>query len=328
MKKLTRYWRVALAALPILFTSPYLLAQPDSFPNKPLTIVVPYAAGSAADIGARALAIDMAEILKQPVVVENRTGGNQVVAASYVARAPANGYTMYFALLPSVTAPAIQAKLPYRGMIDFAPVAKVLTIAGFLGVSNDVPANNLKEFIAVLKANPDKYTYGSSGIGSPIHLFNEMFNKEIGAKAVHVPYQSGQLVLMDIVAGRINYGFVPVSAMDFVAQGKLKSMGLPLMQRDSAYPNMPTLDESGMKGFTAALTYTVVTTKGTPPDVIAKLNSTINTVIASDSFARKVKPMGGVEISRPQTPAQTGEFILREEERWNGLVKSANIQLQ
>lgn len=306
----------------------HFTVQAQAFPDRAVTLVVAYGAGSPADITARALADDLAVLLKQPVIVENRVGGNQIVAASSIARAPANGYSIFLAVLPSVTAPSLQATLPYKALADFAPIAKVSTILGMLGIAPDVPANNLKEFIELLRANPGKYSYGSSGIGSPMHLFVEKFNADIGAKSIHVPYRSVQPVLTDLMGGRVSYSFMPASFMEFAKAGKIKALGFTGLKGDPDHPTLPTMDAAGLKGFEAVVTYVVVTTKGTPPAVIARLNGAINTVTATPAFAKKVMPLGGVQVGPPLTPAETGELIAKEEARWNALVKTQNIVLE
>ena len=308
---------------------PHLGAQAQAFPDRPVTIVVAFAAGSPVDLTARALAAEMSLSLKQPVLVENRVGGNQIVAATSVARAPATGYTVMLYVLPSVNAPSTQANLPYKGIADFAPIARVSTIVGVLAVAPGIPANNLKEFIDLLKANPGKYSYGTTGVGSALHLFIEKFHAAIGgAKAIHVPYRSVQPALTDMMENRIHYTFPPMSAMEYVKAGKLKAIAFPTLQGDPAYPSIPTFEAAGLKGFEAKVTYALVTTKGTPPAVLERLNSAANAAIATESFQSRMKGMGGVQIPPPLTSTEAGTFFVQEEERWNAVVKSQNIVLE
>lgn len=303
-------------------------AMAQAFPDRAVTIVVPFAAGSRTDIVGRTLGNELAPVLKQPVVVENRSGANQIVGGSYVARAAPNGYTLLMVTLPSVTPAAVQKTLPYASMADFAAIAIIGKSTGLLVAAANVPANNLAEFVALLKANPGKYSYGSGGIGSPLHLFIEMFNKEAGVTAINIPYKSINAVMMDIVAGHIAYGYVSVAAMEYVKIGKLKALGMTSLQRSPFYPEVPTLADGGLKGFEVGGIYAIATTKGTPPAIVEKLNAAVNAAIASEGFTVKMRTADGLQVSAPQTPAQAGAVIAQEEERWNALVKARNIALE
>ena len=316
----------AVGSAALLTALPAALAQ--GFPSKPVTIVVPFVAGSPTDVAARAFAVDFGLALNTPVVVDNRPGVGQSIAGTYVSRAPADGYTLLFANLPAVVPPSIQAKLPYTGLRDFAPVSDILTIGFVLVTSPAVPATNLKEFIALLKADPAKYSYGSSGISSPIHLMAEMFNSQIGVKTLHVPYKGGNQVQLDLMSDRVTYAFLPTGSMEFVRGGKLKGFGVASEKRDTVFTELPTMGEAGLPGFTATVKFVLVGPKQTPADVLGKLNAAANKVIASEAFYAKVKSVGGVEMSRPATPAQIGAQIAEEEAKWDAVVKKAEIQLE
>jgi len=311
---------LALSALP-------LAALAQGFPSKPVTIIVPFVAGSPTDVIARAFATDFGTALNTPVVVDNRAGANQTIAGSYVARSTPDGYTLLFANLPAVIPPSLQSKLSYAGINDFAPVSDILTLGFVLVTSPDVKAKTLQEFVAMLKADPSRYSYGSSGISTPIHLMAEMFNKEIGVKTLHVPYKGGNQVQLDLMSDRVTYAFLPTGTIDYVRSGKLKSFGIASESRDPAYPEVPTMKESGFD-FKTAVKFVLVAPKATPPDVVAKLNAAANKVLASEAFYNRVKPIGGIELSKPATPSQVGAHIASEEGMWDDLVKKANIQLE
>jgi tripartite-type tricarboxylate transporter receptor subunit TctC len=300
----------------------------QTFPDRPISIVSPQPAGSVSDIVSRALANDLSPAFKQPVIVDNRPGAGQSVGATLVARAAPNGYTLLMLALPNVMPPSIQKGLPFSGNTDFAAVANVLSIAALLGAGPSMPASNLKDFIALLKASPGKYTWGSAGIGSPIHLFGELFNQQAGTKTVHVPYKGYVPALTDIMEGRVDFAFMAMSAMQYVPSGKLKPLGISSAQRVPDYPNLPTLDEQGIKGFDGSVIYLVVTTKGTPQPIVERLNGAINAAIVTEGFATRVKSIGGVTVSKPMTPAQTAAVIAGDEQRWLKLIKDANIQLE
>lgn len=326
MKSRARISLIAFAMIFGVLNGGAALAQ--GFPNKPVTIVVPFAAGSPTDAAARAFAIDFGVALNTPVVIDNRPGAAQSIAGALVARAPADGYTLMFANLPAVVPPSIQAKLTYMGIRDFSPVSDVMTIRYVLAVASSVPASNLKEFIALLKANPDKYSFGSSGLASPTHLVAEMFNSRIGVKPLHVPYKGANQIQLDLISDRVSYGFLPTGVMEFVHGGKLKALGVASETRDATYTELSTMSEAGLPGFTASIRFVLVAPKQTPVDVIAKLNTAANKVIASEAFYPKVKSIGGVVVSKPATPAQVGTTIANDEAHWADVVKKAEIVLE
>lgn len=326
MKSRARIPLIASALMFGVLAGSAALAQ--GFPNKAVTIVVPFAAGSPTDAAARAFAVDFGTALNTPIVIDNRPGAAQSIAGAMVARAPADGYTLMFANLPAVVPPSIQAKLPYVGIRDFSPVSDVMTIRYVLAVASSVPANNLKDFIALLKANPEKYSFGSSGLASPTHLVAEMFNSRIGVKPLHVPYKGANQIQLDLISDRVSYGFLPTGVMEFVQGGKLKAFGVASEVRDVTYPALPTMSEAGLPGFSASIRFVLVAPRQTPADVAAKLNAAANKVIASEAFYPKVKSIGGVVVSRPATPAQVGTTITNDEAHWADVVKKAEIVLE
>lgn len=308
----------------MLFATSGAGAQP--FPNRPITLISPWPAGSAGDLSARAIADGLVPILKQPVIVDNKPGAGQAIAAIQVARARPDGYTLMLVALPSVMTPSALAAAPFKGMKDFAPVADVLTLGVLLGASTEVPAKNLKEFIALLKANPEKYSFASAGVGSPLHLVSELFNSQVGVKPLHIPVRGAPQVAMELVSKRVTYGFVTLDAMQFVQDGRLKVFGLGEAKRNAFLPEVPTLDEAGLKGFQAGLRHIMLAPKGLPADVAALINRAINDVITTEKFALRVKSIG--VPAQPLSLDQVGASLARDEDRWNALVKSANIQLE
>lgn len=303
-------------------------AQAQTFPSKAVTIVVPFAPGSPTDAAARAFAAELGPALNTPVVVDNRPGAAQSIAGNMVARAPADGYTLLFANLPAFVPPSLQPSLAYVGIRDFAPVANVMSIGFMLFTSAQVPATNLKEFVALLKADPTKYTFGSGGLASPPHVIGELFNHQVGVKTLHIPYKGANLVLMDMVADRVSYAFLPTGAMEFVRNGKLKSLGIASERRDADFSDLPTMNEAGVPGFIARAKFVLVAPKQTPADVTAKLNAAANKVIASETFYAKVRTIGGVEVPKPATPAQVGTQIAEDEARWDASIKQAGVKFE
>jgi tripartite-type tricarboxylate transporter receptor subunit TctC len=296
--------------------------------GKPITIVVPFVAGSPTDVAARAFAQDFGTALNTTVIVDNRPGANQTVAGASVARAQPDGTTLLFANLPAVVPPSIRSKLPYAGIRDFTPVSDVMTIGFILVASPQVPAGNLREFMALLKADPGKFSYGSSGIATPIHLMAEMFNKEVGVRTLHVPYKGGNQVQLDLMTDRITYAFLPTGSMEYVRAGKLKTFGLAADRRDPDHPDVPTMAEGGLPNFKATVKFVLVGPRQMPADVVVRLNAAANKVVASDAFLSKVRSVGGVELGKPATPAQVGAAIAAEEARWDEVVRRSNIALE
>lgn len=326
MNIVTRIAAQALFALaPVVASVP---AQAQQYPNRPITLVNAFAAGSLTDIVARILATDLGNVLKQTVVVENKPGGSQTIAGSYVARANPDGYTIYMANMPAIVAPSVQATLPFQGVRDFTAVAAVVSVRLFMYVAPEVKGTTLQEVVSTLKAEPGKYNYGSSGVASPIHLIAEMFNAQAGVKTTHVPYKGSNEVLQSLVSNQIGFAFLGSDGMQFVNKGQLKAVGIAATKRDKAMPNIPTMDEAGLKGFSPGVDFVVVVPKGTPADVVAKLNSAINEVTASEAFTKRMAQRGGLEIAPPGTPAQAASYIANQENMWDGIVKSANIKLE
>jgi len=309
----------------ITFSEPGLA---QTYPARPITIVVPFGAGGAADSMARALGVELNADLKQPVLVDNRPGASQVVAGAFVARAEPNGYTLMLQLLPNLIPPALEKTLPYGGNTGFAPVAPVLSLPGVLVISNKVPATSVKEFIALLKASPGKYTYGSPGVGSPIHAWCELINQQVGTKSVHVPYKTYPDMVAQIVNGEVDYSFVSLDFMHFATSGRLKAIGISGAARHPDFPTVPTIDEQGFNGFNLTVSYFVVAPKGTPQDIIQRLNSAITAIASRDSFMNKVRVLGGIQPVSPLSPVQTGELIVSQDERFGNLVKDKRINFE
>jgi len=320
-------WLKPFASLALLLTCCFFTAGAlaQAYPSRPITIVVPFPPGAASDLIARALGAELAEDLKQPVVVDNRPGASGVVAGSFVARAAPNGYTLMVQLMPNLISPSVLKTLPYSGNTGFAAVAPIVSVGGVLVTSAKLPVSNLSEFVALLKANPGKHSYGSAGVGSPLHAWAELFQLETGTKALHVPYKGYAEQLNQMVNGDVDFAFAQFNALQFVASGKLKAMGVTAGVRDPDYPSVPTLEERGLKGFRATLPYFLVAPKGTPPEILQRLNTAVAAATARESFVSKVRPVGGVEFVRTLSPAQTAEWIAREDEKYDRLIREKRI---
>lgn len=303
-------------------------AMAQAFPSKPITLVVPFPPGGSSDTLARALGTELTAELKQPVVIDNKPGASQIVAGSYVARAAPNGYTLLVLGFPNLIQPALLKSLPYSGNTGFSAVAPLLDVDPVLVASPKLPVANFQQFLALLKANPGKYTYGTAGVGSPMHAWTEMLNLEAGTKSVHIPFKSTPEVVMQVGGGEVDYAFVGFSALQVANAGKLKPLGVPASARDADYPSIPTMDEQGLKGFSVTTSYAVVAPKGTPPEVLEKLNAAIIKATARDSYLSVVRPMGGVKAVRPMSPSQTDAWIVREDAKYGRLIKDKLISFE
>jgi tripartite-type tricarboxylate transporter receptor subunit TctC len=299
----------------------------QDYPTKSITIVVPYVAGTLIDVFTRTVADQLGTVLKQPIVVENRPGAYQVVASNHVARAKPDGYTLMASVMPNVIPQSLQKNSGFIHNVDFEPIGYVGALDMMLAVPPNSPASNLNEFVAMVKASPGKYVFGSAGLGAPHHMMLEMLNRQAGLNAVNVPYASFQNIILDVSSGQLNYSFLPSSVMQFVAQGKMKVLATTAIKRDSAYPDIKTLEEQGIKGLSGLIKFFIVAPKGTPREILNKLNSAINFVIATDTYAKRVQPVGGVTIPPPMMVEEVTRQFVVEDKRFDQLVKDAGIKL-
>jgi tripartite-type tricarboxylate transporter receptor subunit TctC len=313
--------RAALAAIATLFAS---LAAAQAYPTKPITLVVPNPPGGLVDTSARIVADSLQKVLGQTVVVDNRGGGSGNVAYGFVARAPADGYT----LLTSYSAyhvgnPSLTPKLPWAQK-DFTPIALVTVATNVIAVHPSVAANNLNEFIAYLKKNPGRLSYASQGSGSVSHIGTEMFKSQTGTSMVHIPYKGSGDAIRDVLSGQVQvFMSTPPSVMGHVQQGKLKAFAVTGKTRHPQLPNVPTTAEAGLKGFELESWVAIFAPAGTPPDVVNRLSTGIKQALESPE-ARGRADTAGIEI-RYLPPAALDTMVKRETEFWAKTIKAAGI---
>lgn len=303
------------------------LASAQEWPTKTITILVPQPAGTIQDMVARFLGDELSRSLKQAVVVDNRPSASQIIASSVLHRAAPDGYTLMVSAMPNVIAPSIQKGLPYGSNQEFTVIAHSLSIAGLLTVSPKVPANNLAEFIALLKANPEKYMYASAGVGTPLHMFLDQFNRDAGTHSVHVPYKVFSAIIPDVVSDTVHYSLLPTGVLQLAKEGKVKIFGFGGPKRDPQMPDIPTLDEQGLKGFDSSIQYYVIGPKGMPTDVVNKLNAAINAAQAKEAFQSKFKALGGFVVPQNVSPAQAAANLKRDDERYATLIREGKIKV-
>jgi len=313
-----------LATLLLALTA--ALAQAQTYPSRPVTIVVPFGAGGPADIYARFLGQRMQAPLGQPVVVENRPGGGSVVGSNAVARSAPDGYTL---LMMSNTHTVNETLIPNKPFVllrDLAPVAPVNYSDLLLVVHPSVPANNLKELIALAKSEPGKMNYASSGPGTPYHMAGELFKSLAGVDVVHVPYKGSDGARVGILGGQVQMMFDAITTMaPNVRAGKLKGFGTSGRARSSVLPDVPTVAEAGVPGYEATIWLGVMAPAGTPKPIIDRLNAEITKVTGRAEVKEAWGKQGATALS--MTPEQFDQYLRDDIAKWAKVIAQAGIKL-
>ena len=324
MKVSMRARAACLVCLPLLLAAG-VRAQDDGYPNKPVRIVVPFAAGGSTDVVARLLADKLSVEFKQPFLIDNRAGASGNIGAQVVAKAPADGYTL---LMGTTGVLAINGHL-YKNMNydvvkDFAPVSYTSLITNILVVPVDLPVRNVAELVALAKSKPGGLSFASSGSGSSTHLSGELFKAMAGVYILHIPYRGSPQALNDVVAGQVNMLFDNApSSMGFIQQGKLRALAVTSSKRLPSLPDVPTLDEAGVKGYESLSWSGIVAPAATPKPVIAKLNEAIDRILKSEDIKRRLAGLGVEVVGGP--PEVFARQIRTESDKWGKLIKNANI---
>lgn len=315
--------RLASAGILSTIASMTMPALANTFPKDTIRIVVPYPPGGASDVTARILAEKMQGALKVPVIVENRPGANGNIAADAVARSPADGYTLLMANVgPNAISQSIYPKLSYDTVKSFAAVTQTTLVPIVLVTGPGIPARNMQELLAELKANPRKYTYASAGNGSSNHLTGALFASMAGVDALHVPYRGDGPALMDVISGRVSMMFTTiVAAMPHIKNGRVKALGIATNQRIPALEGVPTIADSGLAGFDSASWGGIVAPAGTPAPVVGVLNKTLIDILNQAEVKTRLGDLGAVVVG--SSPDQFETYIRSETEKW-GRVANAN----
>jgi tripartite-type tricarboxylate transporter receptor subunit TctC len=300
-------------------------AQAQAFPNKTVRLVVPFAAGGSTDIVGRILAQKLNEMWGQPVIVDNRAGGSTVIGTDIVAKAPPDGHTLLITPAPFTIVPSLAKKLPYDPRRDFEPITLINTTPLVVVVHPGVPAKSIRELIALAKAKPGALNFGSSGSGGSNHLAGELFNAMAGVKMVHVPYKGNAPALADLVGGHVDLVFNGLtSALPLIKSGRLRPIGMTSLKRAGALPEVPTLDEQGLKGFQAVAWNGLTAPARTPKEVIAKINADVLKVVRSPELVEKLKSEGSDPVG--SSVADYAAFLRDEIAKWSKVIKFANIK--
>jgi tripartite-type tricarboxylate transporter receptor subunit TctC len=302
-------------------------AQAQDWPTRPVTLIVPFAPGGTTDIVGRIIAQQLTARLGQTVVVENIGGAGGTLGATNAARAAPDGYTIFMATVAHTMAPGIYKSLAYNFETDFDPITIVATVPNILIVNPQVPAKNVAELIAYLKANPGKFSYGSAGVGSTEHMSAELFRSLSGTDIIHVPYRGGAPMLADLVAGNIQMAIeTSGAATPLVQAGSVRALAVSPAKRSPLFPDLPTLAESGLKGYDVSTWYGFLVPKGTPEPIRTRLYNETAAILKSPDIIKKLSDFGAEPGGKP--PAQFATFIHDETDKWVGLAKKAGISAE
>ena len=296
--------------------------QAQSYPNQPIRLVIPFAAGGPSDVLARGFSQKLGESLGQPIIIDNKPGAGTNLAAEFVAKSKADGYTIFLMMVGTQAInETLYKKLSYNTIKDFSPISLVASSSLMLVANPSVPVKNVADLIAYSKANPGKINFGSSGTGTPLHLGGELFNVQAGTTLNHVPYKGAAPALTDVLGGQIQTAMVGTpAALPFVKTGKLTAIGVTSLKRSSNAPEIPAIAETLPK-FEVELVYAMVAPAGTPKDIINKLNSQLVSVLNNPEIKSQLNSKGFDLTS--SSPEQLGEYIKSEVSKWAPIVKKS-----
>jgi tripartite-type tricarboxylate transporter receptor subunit TctC len=302
-------------------------AHAQAWPAKSVRMIVPYPPGGIGDTATRAVSARLSAALGQPFVIENLAGGNQIIGAQALARAPADGYTLFLVSPTSVVLhPILRRSLPYDPD-KFTMVTQLFNSPMFLLVDPKLPANSVAELVALAKQKPGALTFGSNGEGSAVHLATEMFIQMTGIQMTHIPYKGTAQTNVDLMNGNLNMTFFPgAGSLPLVKDGRLKALAVTTAQRSAALPDVPTVAQAGVKGYVADLWWGLAAPEGTPPAVAERIASAVAKVVADPTLKQQFAAQA-VEFEA-STPAGFTEFVRNERKRWGELVRRLNLPPQ
>ena len=317
---------LSLLSLLSLFSLLAIAANAQNYPNKPITIIVPFGPGSGSDLIARIIGQRLGSVLGQSVIIENKLGANAAIGAESVAKSDPDGYTLFFTTAGAVVInPHMRANLPYDPIKDFAPITLVVNTMEVLVVKSDTPMKSATDLVAFAKSRPDGIAMASTGVGSPPHLALELFKSSSGANVLHVPYRGAAPAVTDVVGGQVHAMFADLPVlMPQIRGGTLRPIGVGSKRRASVLPDVPTLDEQGIKDVYADNWYALFAPAKTPAPVIARLNAAVTAALNDPELNRKLVEAGADPA--PGTPAQLADFLKSELERWGKVIRDKNIK--
>lgn len=314
----------ALVSATLLLTMAAPVRAQGTYPSKPVRVIVPFPPGGATDIIARDISERLSAALGQPFVVDNKAGASGNIGVELAVRSPADGYTLVMGSAQTLTINPQLFKLPYAPQRDLAPIAVVASVPNVLIVSPSLPVKNPKELAALAKTKPGKLNYGSSSIGGTPHLSGELFKSLTGAFIVHIPYRGSSPALQDLVSGNIDLMFDNLpAALPFIKSGRVKALAVTTTKRTASAPDLPTMEESGIKGFDSQGWFGLLAPAGTPAAVVDRLNAEINRILGTSDFKERLQRVGADGIGG--STADFRERMRSESERWGKVIKFANI---
>ena len=326
-----RVLKALMAAIAVAATTVATGMAQDAYPSRAMIMIVPFAAGGATDVVARVVAARMSQILGQPVIVENVGGAGGMIGAARVARAVPDGYTMVLGTVGThAQNQTLYVKPQYNAAEDFTPVALIADIPLVLVTRKDLPVTDLRSFIAYAKANQKNMNYASSGAGAALHIGAVMLNQTIGIDVTHVPYRGAAPAMNDLMGGKVDYMTDVLSTIAPQVEGKtLKAIAILQLKRSPVLPDVPTADEQGLKGFAAYTWNAIFLPKGTPADIVQKLNAAAVQASNTPDVKKKLEDLGYTVASAEQaTPAYLGTFVRSEIEKWSVPIKASGVRVE
>jgi tripartite-type tricarboxylate transporter receptor subunit TctC len=302
-------------------------ARGQEYPNKVITMVVPFAAGGPTDTVARLLGVPMTNTLKQQIIVENVGGAGGTIAANRVAKAPPDGYTILIHHIGMATAPALYRKLPYNPMTDFEPIGLINEVPMTLVAKKDFPAKDLKELIAYVKANKDKVNYANAGLGAASHLCGMLFMTAIQTEVTTVPYSGTGPAMNDLLGGQVDFMCdQTTNTTSQIKAGKIKVYGVTTEKRVPSLPDVPTMDEAGLKGFEVAVWHALYAPKGTPKPVLDKLTEALQEALTDATVKQRFADLGTEPVAADRaTPEALRKHLKAEIDNWGPIIKKAGV---
>lgn len=324
MRVMTRALR-ALGAFALLAGASQ--ASAADFPTRPITMIVPFAPGGSTDLVARLVAAKMGETLKQQVLVENRGGAGGNLGAAAVAKADPDGYTILMGTVAThALNPALYKRMPYDAAKDFAPISLLAIVPNVLVVNPNFPAKSVPELVEMLKKEPGKYAYASSGNGTPLHLSGELFKKIGEVDMIHIPYKGAGPALVDVIAGQVPIMFDNLpSSTEHIKSGRLRALGVTTATRAPSFPDVPTIAEGGLAGYDTYTWNALFAPAGTPKEVIDALNAAANQAVADPTVKAKLADFSATVVG--STPEALGEHVQKELAKWAPIVKESGAQI-
>jgi tripartite-type tricarboxylate transporter receptor subunit TctC len=321
---------LAAATVVTLGLASTVVRAADNFPSHPLQLIIPFAAGGPTDIVGRIMGAKMGELLGQSVVVEDRGGAGGTIGAAEVAKAAPDGYTLLMATVSTnAINPGLYRHLPYNSETAFAPVGRIGVTPTILMANLSLPVTDVKSLVDLIKASPGKYSYGSSGVGSILHLCGAEFSADAGGlQMIHVPYKGSAPMDTDLLGGQIAMAFdATPTAMPLALSGKVRALGAGMAKRIPAMPNLPTLQEQGIKGYECYTWNAIIAPAGTPQPIVDKLNDAINQSLADPKVSDALKNTG-IDPTPGSTPKSTADFIKAELDKWAPIIKASGAQVE